>query len=213
MAAMLDGLDLVRPADTVLDIGCGPGAMVPGLLRRLGPSGRYVGFDVHEASISWCRNRWADDARLRFELAPIATPYGPTAGSGAETYRFPVSDGAADLVLAKSVFTHLPEEPARHYLAEVRRTLRPGRAAVVTAFLFDAAGPALPLVRTGFPHEGHAGLVRWRRRTRPTAAIAYDRSLFSEMTAAAGLRIIWMSPGFFPGASRPAGQDVLLLGI
>ena len=209
-AEFLDRLALVRAGDTVLDVGCGPGAMVPELARRLGPAGRYVGFDVHAASIRWARERHAGDPRLRFEHADLVSPWGAGAGA-ASTYRFPLDEGQADLVLAKSVFTHLLEADARHYLAEVRRVLRPGRGAVVTAFLYDEAGPRLPEVERAFPFSDGRPL-RWRLRSRPSAAVAFGRGLFEEMISAAGLRVIWMSAGYFPGSARPTGQDTLILG-
>ena len=211
-AEFLDRLGLVRPDDTVVDIGCGAGAMVPQFARRLGPSGRYVGFDVHAASIDWCRARYAGDARFSFALADIASAYGAASGAPATSFRFPVEDAAADLVLAKSVFTHLLAPEAAHYLAETGRALKPGSAAVVTAFLFDAAAPEMDLVRRAFPFGDGEGLVRWRLRGRPTAAVAYERPLFERMVTAAGLRVQWMSPGYFPGSARVTGQDTLLLG-
>ena len=207
-----DRLGLVRPTDRVLDIGCGAGAMVPEFARRLGPEGRYVGFDVHGPSILWCRKHYAKDTRLAFELAEIASAYGSASGPAATSFRFPLDDATADFVLAKSVFTHLLAPEASHYLAETRRVLRPGRAAVVTAFLFDATGPELPLVHGAFPFGDADGLVRWRLRARPTAAVAYARSAFEGMVGEAGLRVQWMSAGYFPGGERLSGQDTLLLG-
>ena len=210
--AFLDSLGLLEPGHLVLDAGCGSGAMVPELLRRLGTDGRYVGFDVHEPSIRWCRSHWADP-RLSFELARVASAYGDRSGPAAATYRFPLDDGRADLVLAKSLFTHLMPDDAARYLSEIRRCLRPGRAAVVTAFLFDPSdAPALGRTRRAFPHASSDGDVRWRFRSRPAAAVAYAGPRFDGLLAAAGLRLQWMSPGFFPGADRLASQDVLLLG-
>jgi SAM-dependent methyltransferase len=211
-AEFLDGLGLVEPGHRVLDIGCGAGAMVAEFSRRLGPEGRYVGFDVHAPSIRWCRRRYAADPRFTFEVAEVASAYGSRSGPPTTSYRFPVETAQADLVLAKSVFTHLLPEDAAHYLGEIRRTLRPGRAAVVTAFLFDAAGPALESVRRAFPWEDRGGLVRWRLRSRPAAAVAYARPFFEGLLADAGLRLQWMSQGYYPGADRLDGQDRLLLG-
>ncbi len=211
-AQFLDRLGLVHAEDCVLDIGCGAGAMVPEFARRLGPKGRYVGFDVHAPSIRWCREHYAGDARLAFELAAVASAYGSPSGPSATSFRFPLGDGQARLVLAKSVFTHLLEPEARHYLSETRRVLEPGSAAVVTAFLFDASAPGLPLVHRAFPFGDASGLVRWRLRTRPAAAVAYEKSRFERMVEAAGLRVQWMSPGYFPGTGRVTGQDTLLLG-
>jgi len=114
-------------------------------------------------------------------------------------------------VIAKSLFTHLLADDAGHYLGEIRRVLRPGRTAVVTAFLFEPE--RLPRVQRVFPFEDPSGRVRWRLRSRPTAAVAYARELFEEMIAAAGLRLQWMSPGYHPGEARLSGQDTLLLGV
>ncbi|HWZ85647.1 MAG TPA: class I SAM-dependent methyltransferase [Thermoanaerobaculia bacterium] len=211
-AEFLDGLGLVEPGYCVLDIGCGAGAMVAEFTRRIGPAGRYVGFDVHAPSISWCRERYGADPRLTFELAGVSSAYGSRSGPPAASYRFPIDDARADLVLAKSVFTHLLPEDAAHYLSEIRRSLRPGRTAVVTAFLFDPSGPSLEGVRRAFPWDERAGLVRWRLRSRPTAAVAYAKPFFETLLARAGLRLAWMSPGYFPGADRLAGQDTLLVG-
>jgi SAM-dependent methyltransferase len=211
-AEFLDRLGLLRGEETVLDVGCGAGAMVPELARRLGPTGRYIGFDVHAPSIRWCRKRYASDPRLRFELADVASAYSASSGAPASSYRFPVADGAADLVLAKSVFTHLLETDARHYLDEIRRVLTPGRGAVVTAFLFDDSGASPSGVARAFPHEEAPGGARLRSRARPTAAVAWGRSRFERMVSAAGLRVVWFSPGYFPGGPQPAGQDSLLLG-
>jgi len=211
-AEFLDGLALVEPGHRVLDIGCGAGAMVPEFAQRIGPAGRYVGFDVHAPSIHWCRERYGIDPRLTFELAGVSSAYGSRSGPPAASYRFPIDDGLADLVLAKSVFTHLLPEDTAHYLSEIRRALRPGRTAVVTAFLFDPSGPALELVRNAFPWDDRGGLVRWRLRSRPTAAVAYAKPFFEGLLAGAGLQLAWMSPGYFPGGDRMAGQDTLLVG-
>lgn len=212
MAGLLDEFGLLRETDTVLDAGCGAGAMVPELVRRLSPAGRYVGFDVHAPSIRWCRRRYAGDPRLRFEIAKIASAYGSPRGDPASRFRFPASDAEADLVLAKSLFTHLERPEAGHYLSEIRRVLRPGRAALVTTFLFDEADPAMDRVRREFPFEDPRGRLRYKSRLRPTAAVAYRRTDFYGMVEEAGLRVQWMVPGFFPGSSPLTGQDTLLLG-
>jgi SAM-dependent methyltransferase len=208
----LSGLEPASGAAVVLDVGCGPGAMVEELSRRLPPGGRYVGFDVHAPSIAWCRRRWSGDPRLRFELAGVRSAYGAAAGPPVSSYRFPMEDGEADLVLAKSVFTHLLEADARHYLSEIRRVLGAGGVAVVTAFLFDRNHRGIEAVRRALPFERNGGTVRVRRDGRPTAAVAFDRDAFSRMVEDNGLRVAWHSEGFYPGRSRLDAQDVLVLG-
>jgi SAM-dependent methyltransferase len=191
---------MVRPDDTVLDIGCGCGMMALAFQPLLGPAGAYVGFDSHASSIRWCRRRFGGDSRFRFEVAAV--------GPG---LHFPIETGRAGLVLAKSVFTHLTAEEACGGLEEIRRALAPGRVALVTAILFDGAkggersSPFLPFSNAD-------GSTRWRWRARPRSAIAFERALFEGMVERAGLRVLELRPGFWPGGPEPQGQDVLFLG-
>ena len=208
----IERLGLVRKGDRVLDVGCGPAAMASHLGRLIGPAGRYVGFDVHAPSIAWARRRFEDDPRFRFDLAALASPYGGR-GAPVEQYRFPVEDAACDFVLAKSVFTHLLEPEARRYLAEIRRVLTPGRAAMITAFLFERGS----LTGSGrsrlFPGTDETGAVRFHGSFRPRSAVAFERALFLAMLDSAGLSVHQEIPGFYPGdADPPTGQDVLVLG-
>jgi SAM-dependent methyltransferase len=199
MAGPLERLGAVAPSDLVLDAGCGAGAMVPTFARLLGPGGRYAGFDRHEPSLRWCRRRFGADPRFEFVLL-----------RGGGDRRFPAADGEAGFVLAKSLFTHLPEAEARHFLLEIRRVLRPGASALVTAFLFEP-GEGAARASLFFPFRSPDGSVRWRWKAQPDSAIAFEKSRFLEMIAAAGLRFDWVGLGFYPGAAAPRGQDVLLL--
>jgi SAM-dependent methyltransferase len=210
--AWIERLGLLHENDRILDVGCGPGAMALRFSRRSW-HGTYVGFDVHERSIRWCQRRFDADPRFHFELAEVRSIYGSLTDRPPATYRFPLKDAEAQLVIAKSVFTHLLDQDARHYVQEIARVLEPGRGALVTAFLFD------PASRTGrsrsdfFRITAPDRALRYRRASRPEAAVAYEISRFREMIGSAGLRILWTCFGFFPGDDpRPRGQDLLLLG-
>ena len=197
---LLERLELLRPDLRILDFGCGPGALAPVLAPRLGENGSYRGLDIHRPSIEWCRRACASDPRFSFDALE---------GAGA----WPAATAGSDLVLAKSVFTHLLEDDARRSLAQVRRVLAPGGRAVVTAFTFDperyGAGP-LPW----FPFPGAGEPVRWRRRARPTAAVAYERPRFEALIAESGLALENFVFGFYPGGSAPPiGQDTLVLAL
>ena len=183
-----------------------------GTAPRLGARRRYVGFDVHEPSVLWCRRRFANDPRFAFEVARVASPYGTRRDRRPRAAASRWRDGEAGLVIAKSVFTHLLEPEARHYLSETRRVLRPGRSAVITAFLFDRGGPHYDAARRVFPHGSPTGTARWRSASRPTAAVAYDRAIFESFVEAAGLRVQWIYFGYFPGSDRLTGQDIVILG-
>jgi SAM-dependent methyltransferase len=196
----LERMGLLRPDLRILDFGCGPGSLVPRFARVLGSEGRYLGLDLHGPSIAWCRRSYIGDVRFAFErLDPLAPR------------PWPVAEGSFDLILAKSVFTHLLEAEARSALSEIRRTLAPGGCAMVTVFLFDGAGftnRALPW----FPCPGPAAPVRWRRASRPTAAVAVEAEVFRAWISRSGLHIDSMLAGYHPGgAEPPTGQDTLFL--
>lgn len=200
MTATIEQLDLVREGDCVLDLGCGPAAMVPSLARLIGAAGSYVGIDRHAPSIAWARRQFSLETQLRFERAEEGQP-------------LPLGEATCGFVLAKSLFTHLLESEARRYLTEIRRVLAPGRAAIVTAFLFEKQSRTGSGQSSFFRACSPSGLVRMRSAVRPRSAVAFERGLFLSMLAAAGLGIGIDIPGFSPGdADPPAGQDVLILG-
>ncbi len=203
--ALLSGQGLLHGGLSILDLGCGPGA-APLRLELEGPAvRRYLGIDVHERSITWCRRRFATTAAFSFELARVAGPYGPSPGPESVEYRLPVDDGTVDLVLAKSLFTHLLVDVSALYLREIRRSLAPTGRGVLTAFVFSGEPPM-------FPFHGPDPRVRWSRRVHPHAAVAYERTLFEEMLAGAGLAADNMIPGFWPGIARAiTGQDTFIV--
>jgi SAM-dependent methyltransferase len=127
----------LTPGSRVLDVGCGIGRMARPLAGFLDAGGRYEGFDVNPVGIGWCQLHYDHD-RFRFTLADLYNRrYHPTGTLKAREYRFPYEDDGFDVVLAASVLTHLLEEEAAHYLAEIARVLRPGGRALITFFVLD----------------------------------------------------------------------------
>jgi len=96
--------------DAVLDVGCGNGAYLAGLVER-SHGGLVVGVD-------------ASPGMLRAVRAPVPLVSG-------DVQRLPFSSRSFDVVLAPHVLYHVPDRPAA--AAELRRVLRPdGRCLVVT---------------------------------------------------------------------------------
>jgi SAM-dependent methyltransferase len=100
------GAELTAAAP-VLDFGCGVGRVARhwhGLELGL------HGCDVNRRMVEWCR---ANLPFGRFDVNELAPP-------------LPYEDDSFGLAYAFSVFTHLPEDLQRQWMAEFRRVLRPG---------------------------------------------------------------------------------------
>lgn len=115
----------LQPDSTVLEIGCGCGRNARCLLRHPFVS-RYTGFDVIVQNIAWCNQFLAPLAKaqasfLHYDI--FSTEYNPGGRLHGVDLVFPCKHEGADLVIANSVFTHLLEPDARHYLSEIGRVL------------------------------------------------------------------------------------------
>lgn len=107
----------VRPGMTVVDVGCGPGALTSALVDVVG-AGRVLAVEPSEPFAAACRARHpgVDVQQARAESMPIP-------------------DAAADRVLSQLVVNFL-EDP-RQGLAEMRRVAVPG--GIVAAVVWDYA--------------------------------------------------------------------------
>src|SRR5262245_45220375 len=64
--------ELLRPGMSVLDVGCGTGAITSGIARAVGPNGRVVGVDRDEALLEIARIEHGAISNLRFEAGDAA---------------------------------------------------------------------------------------------------------------------------------------------
>jgi SAM-dependent methyltransferase len=116
----------LAPGATALDIGCGCGRTARFLLFREDIA--YIGFDIFEPAIAWCNRYLAPFAKGRFRFEHFdahSGHYNPRGRLKATEVRFPAADASIDVAFAASLFTHLLEDDARHYLRESARILKP----------------------------------------------------------------------------------------
>ena len=194
----------LRRGSSVLDVGCGCGTLPLALGDRLGETGRYLGLDVDAAAVGWCERHLARAGRA-FAVHDYWNAYYNPGGRRYEP--FAVEDASVDVVLMKSVLTHVLPEDLAFNLREVARVLRPGGTALLTVFAYEQADAA---VRELCPHD--AGGYRYRRESAPEAAIAFPEAWLREQLAAAGLAGE-LRPGLWRGgdAPGPVYQDLLVV--
>jgi len=198
----------------VLDAGCGIGRIAIPLLDVLSPRGSYDGFDIVPRAIRWCEREIAPrHPSFRFTLADLANrAYRKRSAGSAATYRFPYPDGAFDVVVATSLFTHLLPDEARNYVREIGRVLTPGGRCLVTWFVRNAEAEALILEeRSAIPFSHAYGECLVMDLAVPEAAIAYPQDVIEAMYAQAGLEGLTLHPGSWCGRARfTSGQDIVV---
>jgi SAM-dependent methyltransferase len=162
-------------------------------------------------SISWCAKRYRGRTRapFTFTCADVQnTLYNPGGAQSASSWRFPFPDGTFDLVFAISLFTHLLEHSADHYIAEARRTLAPGGRMLLTWFLLadlDTPSPA-------FHFTANVGVTAVADPASPEAAVAYPETWVRERIGAHGLAL--REPiyhGSWRGTPSLCYQDIVVI--
>jgi ubiquinone/menaquinone biosynthesis C-methylase UbiE len=104
---LLGELGIGRAA-TVLEVGCGPGALL-GRIATIAPNAQLIGIDYDPELL--------EHARARPELAAAELREG-------DAYDLPLLDDSVDFVVVRVLLQHL-SDPVRA-LREMRRVLRPG---------------------------------------------------------------------------------------
>jgi SAM-dependent methyltransferase len=121
---------LLQEDTTFLDIGCGCGKMARNLLFHPHVKS-YIGFDSNRDGIDFCQQHIASrsDGRFVFHYLDVHSDvYNPHGTLRSNEVAFPAADRSVDFALAASLFTHLLERDARHYLQEASRVLSPNGA-------------------------------------------------------------------------------------
>jgi len=207
----------LRRHHAVLDVGCGDGRVTQELVPYLAFDGAYDGIEVQRPFIDALKYRFARMPNFRFHLADLRnSTYNPNGTGTAETYRFPVADSSIDVVLMRSVFTHLLPPEVENYTAEVARVLKPGGRAYISYYLLDDVSRAALHRPSGEPHP----LFRldrgdhWVKSDKnPAAAVAFEVDYVRDLYARHGLEVL--EPVHYGGWSGretgfPQRQDVLV---
>ncbi|MGY1693620.1 class I SAM-dependent methyltransferase [Geodermatophilus sp. SYSU D00814] len=133
-AAWLDSAGLT-PGSSVVDLGCGLGAVTLAAAERVGSGGRVTGVDAAERPLAVARRRAAAAGHRTVDFAQ----------ADVTTWRPP---GPVDAVLGRLVLMHLPDPVA--LVARMAGLVRPGGVVAFQEVVLTtrAAQPALPLLTT-----------------------------------------------------------------
>jgi SAM-dependent methyltransferase len=99
----------VRPAERVLDVACGTGAVTRLLAEQVGPAGRVTGLDITPGMLA---------------VARLAAPSQRIEWLEGSAVKMPLPDGTFDAVVCQQGLQFFPDKPAA--LSEMRRVLKRG---------------------------------------------------------------------------------------
>jgi SAM-dependent methyltransferase len=136
--------------ESILDFGCGCGRVLL-WLEEVGRRRELHGCDVDADAIAWAAQH---------------IPYCRFAVNGPDP-PLPYGDGAFDLVVNHSVFTHLDEGRQDAWLRELHRVTRPGALLVVSVHGEHALGEERTEAHTRLEQHGHLFMAD----TRPAAEL------------------------------------------
>ena len=140
----------IKPGDTVLELGPGPGYFTVEAARVAGPGGRVVCVDVQAGMIAVL------DERLRRERVQNVRPL------VGDATRLPLADHCVDAAFLVFVLGEIPDRPAA--IAELRRALKPGGVLSIMETLTDSDYQLEPAVEDLCRAYGFAPLERRRQR-------------------------------------------------
>ena len=107
--------EVIRPGDTVVDLGCGPATQLA-MVARLNPDVRFVGVDLSEEMLERARAYGAEQG-----LGNVAFQQADVTDLGF------LGDASVDAVFSTVALHHLPDvDHLERTFAEVARVLRPG---------------------------------------------------------------------------------------
>lgn len=115
--------EVIKPGDTVLDLGCGPATQLA-MVARINPNSNFIGMDLSNEMLGKARAYVEEQRLTNIEFR-----------QGDITQLSSLDDASIDAVMSTVVLHHLPDLAAlERTFAEINRVLKPGGGLYVVDF-------------------------------------------------------------------------------
>lgn len=194
------------------DIGCGDGAVAVKFYENH-PEINYTGLDINRTQLKQLEDRFSDTNYDFIHTNIRNERYNPGGKIDPAKFSFPFPNNYFDLLILKSVFTHLRPDVVKNYLSEIQRILRSEGSARTTWFVITSPEDQHC---SKFHFQYDFGKFHTRDRENPESAIAYQQTDIRRMVSSQGLEIDRQILGYWrdsisPDVTARDNQDVLIL--
>ena len=193
LVAYLRLLAQLRDGDRLWDLACGCG-LLELALNDLGWQGQLIGSDIHKPSIDWAQKhlgtRFGGHKFIHMDIYSAA--YYPKGKLNAQEWFDSFVEKDFDVVVAKSLFTHLLPEEVDIYLRGIADRLRIGGKALLTFFILNEEQQRLAALGKNrmlfHPYSEDKRCAVYRPQA-PTAAVAYEQNYLEKRFRDVGFKV------------------------
>ncbi|MGD9850219.1 MAG: class I SAM-dependent methyltransferase [Nitrospirales bacterium] len=202
----------------ILDVGCGDGRVAAAFGRDKSYEGRYFGFDINRDRIEALKNIFAERKKFEFGYADIAhSYYNPTGRLSPLEFRYSEAEvqGAFDLIIYNSIFSHMAVCAIKRHLQEAVKYLRVNGRIWLTGYMLDnemVDGFSNKYWAFCTPYDlGFSAIPK-----NPEGCVAFHERIWHEIVSEVNLVFIHIIRGYWQTSTRSLDQhkqDVMILGI
>lgn len=196
---------LLERGHKVWEIGCGAGRIAKGLINYLSSEGGYIGVDVDQASIDWCkRHLTPKNKNFQFYKISLSNNYYYEEDNhkiNHYDFRF-LGTQQFDCAIVLSLFNHLHLEDTQQYLQEIGSRLTLNGLAYLTFLVIDKDFKEFQAKTKQHPNLQRDKRGIWYGYKKQNFFAGYEPELLKKTFTEANLRVINYSPGAWANKPR-----------